>query len=208
KRPIQTGEIIIFVKCFNPVTQSLESLGQLCVQKSSKINTIFPLLCEKKQLQQNTPLDVYEEVSPEIIEKKKPKLTFNKSEMQDGDIICFQKVLTNEEIQEQVSAGRIYSIPQFYESLCMSIIVQFKSKCGYKDSVPEFSLILNKNMTYDAVANHVAAHLNTNPSRLRFTSVSEKGKVRNDINMLTDQTLTEMLNSLSCLYYEILDIDV
>ncbi|RIB26131.1 hypothetical protein C2G38_2240942 [Gigaspora rosea] len=206
KKSTQTGEIIIFIKYFNPDAQSLECLGQLYVQKGSKINTIFPFLRKKKQLQQNTPLDIYEEVSLDMIQKKIPKSTSNKSGMLDGDIICFQETLTEKEIQEHVSAGRIYSIPQFYESLFMNIIVNFKSKFGYKDSIPEFSLVLNKNMTYDAVANHVAAHLSTDPSKLRFTSVS--GKLKNDIAILTDQTLSEILNLSSCLYYEVLDINV
>ncbi|CAG8702533.1 7573_t:CDS:10, partial [Racocetra persica] len=174
-------EMIIFLKYFNPDTQSLDrSLGHLCVQKNHKIDTIFPILYKKTKLKQNTPLDIYEEVKPDFIEKKMPKLTFSKSEMQDGDIICFQKTLTNKDI------------PQFYESLLMNVIVQFKSKFGYKDLIPEFSLVLNKNMTYEAVANQVAAYLNTDPSRLRFTSVT--GKQKNDISTLTEQTLSEILN--------------
>ncbi|CAG8773020.1 10712_t:CDS:10, partial [Cetraspora pellucida] len=198
KQPARTGDMFIFLKYFNPDTQSLESLGHLHVQKNRKINTIFPILHKKKKLQSNTPLDIYEEVKPDLIEKKIPELTFSKSDMQDGDIICFQKTLTNKEIQDHVSTGRIYSIPQFYESLLMNIIVQFKSKFGYKDLIPEFSLILNKNMTYEAVANQVAVYLNTDPSRLRFTSVSGKRPKKIDINTLTDQKLAEILNFSSC----------
>ncbi|RIB29020.1 hypothetical protein C2G38_2028065 [Gigaspora rosea] len=87
----------------------------------------------------------------------------------NGDIICFQKTLTNKEIHEHLSAGRLYNIPQFYESISMSTIVLFRSKFGYKDPIPEFSLVLNKNTTLNTVANQVAVHINIDPLRLRFT---------------------------------------
>lgn len=54
-------------------------------------------------------------------------------------------------IQEHESAGRIHSIPEFYESLSTSITIHFKSKFGYRDPKPEFNLVLNKKMRYDAV---------------------------------------------------------
>ena len=51
-------------------------------------------------------------------------------------------------IQEHSSIGRIYSIPQFYESLTLHIVVQFKPKLKDRDPKPEFGLILNKKWTY------------------------------------------------------------
>ncbi|CAG8844218.1 17810_t:CDS:2, partial [Racocetra persica] len=89
------------------------------------------------------------EVKPNLIEEKNPELTFQQSEMQDGDIICFQKALTEQEVQEHTNAGRIYDIPTFYELLAMRVVVQFKPKHEDHKQKPEFELILNKNYTYD-----------------------------------------------------------
>ncbi|RIB23989.1 ICP0-binding domain of ubiquitin-specific protease 7-domain-containing protein [Gigaspora rosea] len=141
--------ILVFIKYFNPDTQSLEGLCHLYIQKFAKVGNIIPILCEKMKFPPHTPLKIYEEIKPNIIDEMKPNLTFQRSEIQNGDIICFQKALTDEEVQGHITAGRICDIPAFYESLSMRIIVDFKPK--YEDSEPntEFKLVLNKKYTYD-----------------------------------------------------------
>ena len=44
-----------------------------------------------------TPLKLYEEIKPGMIELMKPKLTFQQSEIQDGDVICFQVEMKEQE---------------------------------------------------------------------------------------------------------------
>ncbi|CAG8472795.1 3742_t:CDS:10, partial [Cetraspora pellucida] len=189
----EVSRFLVFIKYYDPYTQSLESIGHLYVHEFGKVNDIFPILCKKKNLPPNTPLTLYEEIKPTMIEKMTPKFTFKKSEIQNGDIICFQKTLTQNEIQEHESAGRKHSIPEFYESLSTNIIIHFKSKFGYRDPKPEFNLVLNKKMRYDDVASQVAAHLDTNPLNLRFTTVQLSGKPKNEIDRKTDQLLSEIL---------------
>ncbi|CAG8813303.1 34982_t:CDS:10, partial [Gigaspora margarita] len=109
--------ILVFIKYFNPDTQSLEGLCHLYIQKFDKVGDIIPILCEKKEFPPHTPLKIYEEIKPNMIIEMKPNLTFSKSEIQDGDIICFQKALTEEEVQGHTSADRICDIPSFYMSL-------------------------------------------------------------------------------------------
>ncbi|CAG8748179.1 27881_t:CDS:2, partial [Gigaspora margarita] len=89
--------ILVFIKYFDPDTQSLEGLGHLYIQNFAKVSDIIPILCEKKNFPPHTPLKIYEEIKPNMIEKMKPKLTFQKAEIQNGDIICFQKALTSKE---------------------------------------------------------------------------------------------------------------
>ncbi|CAG8488525.1 10217_t:CDS:10 [Acaulospora colombiana] len=181
--------------------------------KFTKVGDIIPILCEKKDFPPNTPLKIYEEIKPGMIEEMKPKSTLHQSEIQDGDIICFQKALTEKEIQGHQDAGRIYSIPQFYEHLSMRIVVQFKPKLKDREPKPEFELVLNRKMGYDAVANQVAAHLNTDPLKLRFTTASSpSGTPKNVIKRTTTQTLSDMLQASylpsAQLFYEMLDISI
>ncbi|CAG8689127.1 16760_t:CDS:10, partial [Cetraspora pellucida] len=178
KNHSQAGSIIIFIKYFNPDSQSLESLGQLYVKKSCRINSIFPALRKKKQLPLKTSLKIYEEITPYMVKKIASRHTFIKFNIQNGDILCFQKALKNKEIQEYELASRISSIPQFYESLSENIVVKFKSKFGYRDPLPEFDLFLNKNLPFKVVANQVAAHLNVDLLRLHFILVDSSGKKR------------------------------
>ncbi|CAG8820024.1 910_t:CDS:2, partial [Dentiscutata erythropus] len=96
--------VIVFIKYFNPDTQSLKGLCHLYVQMFDNVGDIIPILCKKKEFPPHTPLEVYEEIKPDIIIEMDPKLTFQQSEIQDGDIICFQKALTENETKEHTAA--------------------------------------------------------------------------------------------------------
>ncbi|CAG8791717.1 365_t:CDS:2, partial [Racocetra persica] len=192
------SSIIVFIKYFDPDTQSLESIGQMYVKEEGMVDEIFPILREKKCLPPDTPLVVYEEIKPDRIDRMYPVFTFKQSEIINGDIICFQKKLMAKEIHEHISAGRFHSIPQFYESLSNNIVVRFKSKFGYRDPVPEFSLVLNKNMAYEVVVNQVAAYLNVDPLKLRLSLYYI------DIDKMK---LSEMHQYSTNLYYEVLDFN-
>lgn len=198
--PNHEPSIIVFLKYFDPDTESLESIGQLYVREEGIVGEILPILCKKKCLPPNTPLDVYEEIKPDRIDRMYPEFTFKTSEIINGDIICFQKTLTDQEIQEHISAGRFHSIPLYYASLSKKIIVQFKSKFGYRDPIPEFSLVLNKYMTHEEVINQVAAHLNVDPLSLRLTSIY--------FDEIDKMTLSEMLQYSTNLFYEMLDYNI
>ncbi|GES93025.1 cysteine proteinase [Rhizophagus clarus] len=204
--PITGGSnsILIFLKYFNPNTQTLKGLCHLYVQKSGKIKDYINLFCEKENLPPNTPLKIYEEIGPNLIKEMKLDSTF---QLRNGDIICFQKDLTEKDKQKYIKFGYIYSIPQFYESLTLNV-VRPKVK-------PEFDLVLNKKWTYDQVAGAVAAHLNTDPLKLRFTTAhSTSGTPKNVIKRTTTQTLSEMLQTTYLsppayvLFYEMLDISI
>ncbi|CAJ0762422.1 13180_t:CDS:2, partial [Entrophospora sp. SA101] len=77
----------------------------------------------------------------------------------------------------------------------------------------EFELVLNKKMTYDAVAEEVGTYLNTEPLKLRFTSAT--GAPKNIIKRTTTQSLTDMIQTTysnngtpPLLYYEMLDVSI
>jgi ubiquitin carboxyl-terminal hydrolase 7 len=114
-----------------------------------------------------------------------------------------------------MAANRIHSIPQFYETLTLRVVVSFKPKLKDRELKPEFDLVLGKKWTYDQVAGEVALHLNTDPLKLRFTTAhSSSGTPKNVIKRTTNQTLSEMLQtayltpSAHVLFYEMLDISI
>ncbi|CAB4447002.1 unnamed protein product [Rhizophagus irregularis] len=207
--------LMVFIKYFDPDKQAFEGLGHLYVQKIGKVGDITRVLCEKKNFSPDTPLKIYEEIKPNMIEEMKLESTFQQSEFQDGDIICFQKVLTEKEIQEHTTSGRYWDIPHFYESLTLRIVVSFKPKLKDLVPKPEFDLVLNKKWTYDQVAGEVGTHLATDPLKLRFTTAhSTSGTPKNIIKRTTIQTLSEMLQTAYLsppayvLFYEMLKISI
>jgi ubiquitin carboxyl-terminal hydrolase 7 len=82
----------------------------------------------------------------------KPKFTFTQSEIQDGDIICFQVDISEAEVHELETQG-LYSNPlQFYDFLHNRVTIVFRPKFDEPDADhPEFSLVLSKKQNYDAV---------------------------------------------------------
>ncbi|GBB86550.1 hypothetical protein RclHR1_12980003 [Rhizophagus clarus] len=204
--PITGGNnsILIFLKYFNPNTQTLKGLCHLYVQKSGKIKDYINLFCEKENLPPNTPLKIYEEIGSYVIKEMDLDSTF---QLRNGDIICFQKDLTEKEKKKYIKSGYIYNIPQFYKSLSL-YTVQSKLK-------PEFDLGLNKKCTYDQVAGAVAAHLNMDPIKLRFTKAHPtSGMPKKVINQTTNQTLLEIFQTAHLsipahvLFYEMLDTSI
>ncbi|CAG8478586.1 24166_t:CDS:10 [Cetraspora pellucida] len=177
------SHILIFINYFDTDKQSLKGVCSLYVRKFDKIGAIIPILCEKKNFPQNTPLNIYEEIKQIMIVEMKLELTFQQSETQNGDVICFQKALTEHEIQEHTAAGHICDIPTFYESLSM----RFRA------------------------AKHVASFLKTDPLKLRFTVRQRSGQYKTIPHSTTKQTLSEILQDSMfqhVLYYEILDISI
>ncbi|RIB12770.1 ICP0-binding domain of ubiquitin-specific protease 7-domain-containing protein [Gigaspora rosea] len=93
----QDSFIMISVKYFNPDSQSLKGLCHLYIKGFNKVGDIIPILCKAKGFPPHTPVKIYEEIKPNMIVMMNPKHSFDQSEIQNGDIICFQKALTEEE---------------------------------------------------------------------------------------------------------------
>ncbi|CAG8467893.1 11703_t:CDS:2, partial [Racocetra persica] len=158
----------------------------------------------KKEFPPHTPLRVYKETRTSMV-----AVTNN---LQDGDIICFQK-----EFIEINRTGSACDIPTFYKSLSTRIIVQFSPKFKDEKQKSEFKLALDKDYSYDVVASHVAAYLNTDPLKLRFTSAHITfGTPRTIIQRKTYLKLKSMLparyqslpTTANLIYYEILDFSI
>lgn len=107
-----------------------------------------------------------------MIEQMKPKLSFGQSEIQDGDVICFQVDLPEKEyvsfsytpylcsyliidrIHDLESQG-LYSNPvNYYDFLQNRVLILFKPKFEDPDPEAEFSLVLSKKQNYDIVCQH------------------------------------------------------
>ena len=99
-----------------------------------------------------------QEIKPGMIESMKPSFTLIQSEIQDGDIICFQVEISEAEIQQLETQG-LYSNPlQFYDFLQNRVMILFRPKFDELDADhPEFSLVLSKKQNYDAVRYNLSA---------------------------------------------------
>ncbi|KAG8763667.1 hypothetical protein FRC11_014280 [Ceratobasidium sp. 423] len=207
------NSIMIFLKYFDVSKQILSGVGKVYVQKNSKVGDLMPLINERMRWQPSTPIKLYEEIKPGMIEVMKPKLTFAQNEIQDGDIICFQAELSEKEISDLEAQGLMSSPIQFYDLLQNRVLIKFKPR--FEDvGHEEFDLVLSKKMNYDTLAAKVGEHLRHEAIKLRFTTSSNTGQPRQVLKRALNQTIAEILQPsygtavVPVLFYEMLEVSI
>ncbi|KAI8991002.1 hypothetical protein BDF20DRAFT_903898 [Mycotypha africana] len=225
---IRNDQIIVFVKYFDIHEQAFRGLGHLFVAMNEKVSSILSTLAEKAGLPKSTSIQLYEEVKPSSIDLLKSDLTFRKAELQHGDIICFQRTLSQREVDDYTQKGMITSVPDYYQSLYNRVGVLFKPKPNSENNSQheEIKLTLDRTASYVTVAKSLADPLKVEASKIRFTnSYAVTHQPREVIHYKPGTRLEEMVTlakpqeylqcanfdtsaPLSVMYYEVLDIDV
>ncbi|XP_021992356.1 ubiquitin carboxyl-terminal hydrolase 12 isoform X2 [Helianthus annuus] len=208
--PVKTKEeILLFFKLYDPLKEELRYVGRLFVKGTGKPTEILPKLKELAGFAPDEEIELFEEIKFEpnvMCEHVDKKLTFRASQLEDGDIICFQKPL-----QAGTVKCRYPDVPSFLEYVHNRQVVRFRSLEKPKED--EFSLELSKLNNYDDVVERVASHLNLDdPSKIRLTShncYSQQPKPQ-PIKYRGVEHLSDMLahynQTSDILYYEVLDI--
>ncbi|XP_019267242.1 PREDICTED: ubiquitin carboxyl-terminal hydrolase 12 isoform X1 [Nicotiana attenuata] len=203
-------DILLFFKLYDPEKEELQYVGRLFVKSTSKPVEILPKLNELARFAPDQEIDLFEEIKFEpsvMCERLDKKASFRFSQIEDGDIICFQKK-ASPEVEEQV---RFPDVPSYLEYVKNRQIVHFRALEKPKED--DFCLELAKSDTYDDVVERVAQRLGVDdPSKIRLTShncYSQQPKP-NPIKYRSVDHLVDMLihyNQISdILYYEVLDI--
>nr|KAJ0220640.1 hypothetical protein LSAT_V11C200089380 [Lactuca sativa] len=204
-------EILLFFKLYDPFKEELRYVGRLFVKGTGKPIEILAKLNELAGFAPDEEIELFEEIKFEpnvMCEHIDKKLTFRGSQLEDGDIVCFQKPLKDEPITETY---RYPDVPSFLEYVHNRQVVRFRSLEKPKDD--EFSLELSKLNNYDDVVERLAGHLNLDdPSKIRLTShncYSQQPKPQ-PIKYRGVEHLSDMLahynQTSDILYYEVLDI--
>ncbi|KAJ6892679.1 ubiquitin carboxyl-terminal hydrolase 13-like isoform X1 [Populus alba x Populus x berolinensis] len=209
--PEKTKEdILLFFKLYDPSKEELRYVGRLFVKGSGKPLEILTKLNEMAGFAPDQEIALYEEIKFEpnvMCEPIDKRLTFRSSQLEDGDIVCFQKpsqMGSNEQC-------RYPDVPSFLEYMHNRQVVRFRSLEKSKED--EFCLELSKLHTYDDVVERVANHLGLDdPSKIRLTShncYSQQPKPQpikyRGVDHLSDM-LVHYNQTSDILYYEVLDI--
>ncbi|CAD6256634.1 unnamed protein product [Miscanthus lutarioriparius] len=203
-------DILLFFKLYNPEKEELCFMGRLFVKALGKPSEILAKLNEMAGFSPDQEIELYEEIKfepnvmCEIIDKK---LTFRSSQLEDGDILCFQKS-PGADYDARV---RYPDVPSFLEYVHNRQVVHFRSLEKPKDDA--FSLELSKLHTYDDVVERVARQLELDdPAKIRLTShncYSQQPKPQ-PVKYRGVEHLLDMLihynQTSDILYYEVLDI--
>ncbi|KAG5440833.1 hypothetical protein PCK2_000132, partial [Pneumocystis canis] len=164
--------ILIFLKYFDIEKQTLQGISRIYINRHDKISVLISIICSLMNWPLTTSIQLYEEIKPSMIEVMKLKQTFYQAEIQDGDIICFQKVISEEEMEKITSNGGYGSAVEYYDFLLNKINVSFKPRFVDQSITEEFDLILSRKTTYDMLSFKVAEYLNVQPTHIRFTTIN------------------------------------
>lgn len=130
---------------------------------STKTRELLPLLNRKAGFPEDTPLDLYEEVKPNMVEMIKDldqPLNRVLDELMDGDIIVFQK--------SEISPpdAELPTVKDYFNDLFHRVEVTFCDKSVPSDS--GFTMELSLKMNYNQIAGAVAQRLGTDPFLIQF----------------------------------------
>ncbi|KAJ9559114.1 hypothetical protein OSB04_013728 [Centaurea solstitialis] len=203
-------DILLFFKLYDPEKEELRFVGRSFVKGFGKPIEIIPKLNEMAGFSPDEEIELYEEIKfdPSVMcERLEKSASFRSSQLEDGDIICFQKLHQTHAVEKY----RYPDVPSFLEYVKNRQVVQFRSLDRPKED--DFSLELSKMHTYDDVVERVAQKLDLDdPSKIRLTPhncYSQQPKPHPFKYRVADH-LQDMLihyNQISdILYYEVLDI--
>ncbi|XP_010036572.2 ubiquitin carboxyl-terminal hydrolase 12 [Eucalyptus grandis] len=106
-------DILIFFKLYNPEKGELRYVGRLFVKTYGRPIEILPRLNEMAGFNQDEELVLFEEIKFEpclMCEHLDKETSFRASQIEDGDIICFQKAQIGNEVE-----FRYPDVPSFLE---------------------------------------------------------------------------------------------
>lgn len=232
---INNQPMLIFLKYFDAEAQTLKGVGHIYVKKQCKVAEVVPMILQlmgwshgshglSNGLTNGTTspptLALYEEIKHSMIEPMKPKSTLHQAEIQDGDIVCFQKVLSEKQALGIAQAGGYTDAREFYDYLLNRKTVSFSPKFPTDSESEIFKLDLSRKMTYEQFSAKVGEYLKVDPTHLRFSTVnSTTGKIKNPVKRNATQNLYQILSPQfgtysnnnqrdDALYYEILDMSL
>ncbi|XP_078435308.1 ubiquitin C-terminal hydrolase 13-like isoform X2 [Wolffia australiana] len=202
-------DLLLFFKLYDPWKEELRYVGRFFVKSLGKPTEILKRLNELAGFDPTAEIELYEEIKfeptvmCELIDKR---ISFRSSQLEDGDIICYQKTPP-----ENDDSCRHPDVPSFLEYVRNRQVVHFRSLEKPKED--GFCLELSKLHTYDDVVERLARHIGLDdPTKLRITShncYSQQPKPQ-PIKYRGAEHLTDMLahynQTSDILYYEVLDI--
>ncbi|KMZ73738.1 hypothetical protein ZOSMA_141G00080 [Zostera marina] len=206
-------DFLLFFKYYNPEKNELRYVGNLIVKNIGKPIEIVKKLNAMAGLLENDKIDLYEEITfmPDVMcTPLENDNTFKSQQLQDGDIICYQKSSSDKKVI------RYPDVPSFFEYIQNRQGVFFISP--EKPKYEDFYLELSNKMTYDEIVESIASEISrsgkfiVDPSKIRLTQhnfnlgvpMDEPIKYQSFDNLLAMLYINGQITNT--FYYEVLDI--
>lgn len=212
---ITSENCVLFIKFFDQKAGKIENLGPITAKKSMRGSDLVSILAEMKKLPPSTNIKIFEEIKPGMINPIKSKNTLAQADIQTGDILCFEIVLSSTE-ETKVTYS---SVVQYYQYLKNRFVVQFRPKNRIESSADRvFELEMSKQYSYDQFAARVAKELSiTDPYKIRFMINQSggdtpksylRGNQTSTMNEIISQNFYRTNYSPLVFWYELLDVSI
>ncbi|KAJ2794368.1 ubiquitin-specific protease ubp15, partial [Coemansia guatemalensis] len=196
-RPL-TEVSLVHVKFYDPARTLIGGVGNIYIHGEQRVADIVPTLRTMVGLPADTPVLLFEEVKPTLIEELDPSVTFQKAEIQSGDIICVQRAIGPED------SYALPLVPDYFDDVQNRVSVCFvrRPSRGDEDYTPDpnnergLFLTASTKTPYDRIAQWLADQIGMrDPLKLRFFTVSPTGQPRQPVRRMATTTLADMLPS-------------
>ncbi|CAO0799162.1 unnamed protein product [Mucor circinelloides] len=178
--PTDPEDTLLFVKYYDPVTQTLSGVGKLYVSYETPICAIQDNLNIMVGLERGVRLDIYKEHDNYELEEMVYSFSFQDYDFIDGDIICFQRRFTDWQAEGLLRAGKFPDALSYYMMLLKEVNVRFLSRDSvYRQTdYPSFTLALYSTMSIPQVILEVARHLKQDPHHIQLLYSSDMTDLR------------------------------
>ncbi|RVW38446.1 Ubiquitin carboxyl-terminal hydrolase 12 [Vitis vinifera] len=125
-------DILLFFKLYDPEKEELRYVGRLFVKSSGKPIEILTKLNEMAGFAPDEEIELYEEIKFEpcvMCEHLAKRTSFRFSQIEDGDIICFQKSAPPES-EEQCRYSDVTSFLEYVQNRQMEVLLWLLSWWG------------------------------------------------------------------------------
>ncbi|KAJ1772579.1 ubiquitin-specific protease ubp15 [Coemansia sp. RSA 1843] len=217
ERP-RPGVNLVHIKYYIPDEERIVGLGSIYAHSDQLVGGIIPTLRRMAGLPADANLMLYEEVKPSLVEEMDTGLTFQRAEIQSGDIICFQQSSA-----EAKGEGELNTVAKFFDDMENRVSIEFvecparndgddfgsanlkgsktsvaAADSDSSDSDNTFTMVASTKTPYDQVAQRLAEEIGErDPLRLRFYTVGPNGQMRQPVRRMTSTTLGDMLPSIN-----------
>ncbi|KAH3671658.1 hypothetical protein OGAPHI_000363 [Ogataea philodendri] len=185
-----SDKVMLFVKYFDQKNQSVRGITHVIAPAENQIEYLTELLNNFMGFDMNTSLRFYEEFGPNQVQWLNPSKSFYKSELGNGDIICFTKAESELHPDPDVELKTVEDIYDFMANRChfrISPLVKAdedeeeyvkiadeedagdsKKSLSSKSSNKEFEIWFSTMSNYKALAEKIGAQINVDPDYLRL----------------------------------------
>lgn len=125
--------ILIFIKYFDPISQQVRGLSHIVVSKDEQVGSIVEPVNELLGFSKVVQLQLFEELSPTKVDIIDQSITFEKSELNNGDIITVQ--VSN--AAQLAGKQKFQEAKDFYRFMLTRLHIQvkpFKAEIDEEDS--------------------------------------------------------------------------